>query len=250
MSAAVAHQAPYPRRAAAGCCFRRSARAPAALPRSALPRCSAAPEQQPAAQATGRRALLLGTGLLLAGGAACPPSGRAEEAGDGRAAPSSSEGLVTFSSPSQGYTLLRPASWEQVDKAGADALFRDPAQKSSNVGVTVYPVTIERLEQFGDLDAVGERLLAAERAKESTLGVTMVAQTARALPSGPAVYDFEYELESTRGRKRILSTVTIARRKLYIANGNVGCSKESCDAAAAAGALPLVRRVTQSLAIQ
>ena len=35
----------------------------------------------------------------------------------------------------------------QVDKAGADALFRDPSQKSSNVGVTVYPVTIDRLEQ-------------------------------------------------------------------------------------------------------
>ena len=88
-------------------------------------------------------------------------------------------------------------------------------------------------------------LCCAERAKESTLGVTMVAQAARSLPSGPAgahcwgkgwgscmpavainvswtsrqqldveqaalcqtaVYDFEYELESTRGRKRILST--------------------------------------------
>lgn len=41
----------------------------------------------------------------------------------------------------------------QVDKAGADALFRDPAKKSSNVGVTVYPVTIDRLEQVGRLQA-------------------------------------------------------------------------------------------------
>jgi hypothetical protein len=48
-------------------------------------------------------------------------------------------------------------------------------------------------------------LLHAERAKESTLSVAMVAQTARS-ESGVPVYDFEYELESTRGRKRILST--------------------------------------------
>lgn len=301
--------------------------------------------------------------------------------------------------------LPAAAAHGQVDKAGADALFRDPSRKSSNVGVTVYPVTIERLEQvrlrlhacccamlrgcccascilaavrlqacaaggcyfhaaaqlcqqlrhrcgtaaelqcnimpelhctlysivqFGDLDTVGERLLAAggaggtwpghpgaqqarhgkgpavrccaarhiacacwaaargacpaedgrhahrprprmlahapatERAKDSTLGVAMVAAAARALPGGAAgagccvaqglprshrhgpasrapphalfrcsprgrsgrarlcrsraylwlyfitcpaaVYDFEYELESTRGRKRILST--------------------------------------------
>ncbi|EFN56320.1 hypothetical protein CHLNCDRAFT_17725, partial [Chlorella variabilis] len=113
--------------------------------------------------------------------------------------------LVTFANPSQGYTLLRPAAWEQVDKAGADSLFRDPSKKSTNVGVTVYPVRIASLDQFGDLQAVGERLLGAERAKESTLSVAMVAQTARSSASGAATYDFEYELESTRGRKRILS---------------------------------------------
>ena len=49
----------------------------------------------------------------------------------------------------------------QVDKAGADCLFRDPASKSTTLGVTVYPVTIASLEQFGDLAAVGERLLNA-----------------------------------------------------------------------------------------
>ena len=47
----------------------------------------------------------------------------------------------------------------QVGKAGADSLFRDPVKKSTNVGVTVYPVTIASLEQFGDLTAVGQRLL-------------------------------------------------------------------------------------------
>ena len=52
---------------------------------------------------------------------------------------------------------------------------------------------------------------AAERAKESTLSVEMVEQRQRSSSSGSTIFDFEYELESTRGRKRILSTGEKAR---------------------------------------
>jgi hypothetical protein len=41
--------------------------------------------------------------------------------------------------------------------------------------------------------------------------------------------------------------VTIAGRKLYISNGNISCGKETCSSVEQA--LPLVRRVTQSLAV-
>jgi hypothetical protein len=50
-------------------------------------------------------------------------------------------------------------------KAGADVLFVDPERKSTTVGVTVSPVRIASLAQFGDVAAVGQRLLGAERAK-------------------------------------------------------------------------------------
>ncbi len=49
--------------------------------------------------------------------------------------------------------------------AGADVLFVEPADKAGDIGVTVSPVRIKSLEQFGDLTAVGDRLLAAERSK-------------------------------------------------------------------------------------
>ena len=49
--------------------------------------------------------------------------------------------------------------------AGADVLFVEPASKAGDIGVTVSPVRIKSLEQFGDLTAVGDRLLAAERSK-------------------------------------------------------------------------------------
>ena len=42
--------------------------------------------------------------------------------------------------------------------------------------MTCNPVRVARIEDFGSLDVVGERLLGAERAKESTLSVSMVRQ--------------------------------------------------------------------------
>jgi hypothetical protein len=117
---------------------------------------------------TGRRDVLL-AGLFVAGSAAsssvaAPPSWAQAELGSSSSSSSNSsasDSLVQFSNPGQGYSLLRPSGWEQVDKAGADSLFRDPGKKSTNVGVTVYPVMIASLDQFGDLQAVGERLLGA-----------------------------------------------------------------------------------------
>lgn len=111
----------------------------------------------------------------------------------------------------------------------------------------MLPVRISSLAEFGELKQVGQRLLDAEHAKESTLSVTMVDAAVREAPSGP-VYDFEYELESTRGRKRILSTVTVVGSKLYIANGALSCSKQSCDAVTDDAAL--LRTATRSLQVQ
>jgi len=65
--------------------------------------------------------------------------------------------------------------------------------------------------------------------------VKMVAQSARTGAGGDALYDFEYELDSTRGRKRILNTVAITPAGLFIVNGNAKCGAEACgDADAAA----------------
>lgn len=48
---------------------------------------------------------------------------------------------------------------------GADILFEDPERRSTSVGVTVSPVRVASIEQFGDLQAVGQRLLQAEQEK-------------------------------------------------------------------------------------
>eukprot|EP00887_Chlorella_sp_A99_P004299 scaffold15.g4299.t1 len=201
---------------------------------SALPRLAQSEQQC----SFSRRAVLQAAwlGVAAAGGSAHPRSAHATDDAEPLPASSSSSrsepiDLVLFESREQGYSIRRPAAWEQL-------------------GVTVLPVRIRSLAEFGDLAQVGQRLLDAERAKESTLGVALVGSAARSLPGSPQtqVYDYEYELESTRGRKRILSTVAVADAKLYIANGSITCDKETC--AAQEGGTALLRAAVQSLAVQ
>lgn len=65
--------------------------------------------------------------------------------------------------------------------------------------------------------------------QESTKGVTLISESSRKGKSGTLIYDIEYELDSTRGRKRILSTVGIAQKKLFIVNGNMKCDAAGCS---------------------
>ncbi|KAL0027494.1 hypothetical protein WJX77_005662 [Trebouxia sp. C0004] len=137
-------------------------------------------------------------------------------------------GLVEYINPKQGYRIDRPSSWEQTSKAGADVLFADPAKKSTTIGVTVSPIKIAGLEQFGDVETVRKKLMNTEKQKESTKDVSLVQESSRKGKSGILIYDIEYELDSTRGRKRILSSVGIAQKKLFIFNGNLKCDASGC----------------------
>ena len=56
----------------------------------------------------------------------------------------------------------------------------------------------------------------------------MVHQAERTA-SGTLFYDFDYVIDTTRGTKRIMSTVAISGRKLFIAQGTIKCGKGSCD---------------------
>jgi hypothetical protein len=140
----------------------------------------------------------------------------------------SSSEFVEYTSADEEYRIQRPSAWEQVNKAGADVLFRDPQVKKATLGVTVLPVRIATLGEFGSLEQVAEKLASAERAKESTLGVHMVSSVQRDTRNG-AAYDFLYELDTTRGRSTIAASVTIVHSKLYIVNGTVPCWESDCD---------------------
>ncbi|KAL4519929.1 hypothetical protein Ndes2526B_g01515 [Nannochloris sp. 'desiccata'] len=158
--------------------------------------------------------------------------------------------FTTYANPAQNYSFQRPESWEQVEKAGADVLFRDPIKKSSTLGMTVLPVMVPTLDTFGSLEVVAEKLVAAEKAKESTLSVKMLSQQQRETPLASAVYDFVYEVDSTRGRKQIVNCVAIVRSKLYILNGNVSCGKETACGEEQVATVELMKHAAESLKIE
>ncbi|KAM0039330.1 hypothetical protein Hdeb2414_s0012g00380871 [Helianthus debilis subsp. tardiflorus] len=128
------------------------------------------------------------------------------------------EELRRYTDMNGGFTLLLPKSWIKVEKAGATLLFQDPVQGSNNVGVVVTPVRLTTLSDFGDPQFVANKLIQAEKRKESTKDVQLVSFTERQ-KGDIQVYEFEYKLDSTRGGlKTIFSAAFVASKKLYLLN--------------------------------
>ncbi|KAL1206972.1 PsbP domain-containing protein 2 [Cardamine amara subsp. amara] len=126
--------------------------------------------------------------------------------------------LQRYSDSINGFTLLIPSSWIKVDKAGANALFEEPNNGSNNIGVVVSPVRIKSLDQFGSPQFVADKLINAEKRKESTKEAEVVSVGERT-GLQPQVYEFEYKIDSTRGGiKRIFSAAFVSSDKLYLLN--------------------------------
>lgn len=126
------------------------------------------------------------------------------------------------------YQISYPSTWEVTSKAGADVLLKDPERRGTTLGVTILPVRIESVDEYGSLVDVGQKIVAAERAKESTISASIVSESISKLqnPGLTTVYDYIYDVESTRGSKRVTSRVFIIAKELYIINGTISCGKE------------------------
>ncbi|KAK9096163.1 hypothetical protein Sjap_021660 [Stephania japonica] len=128
-------------------------------------------------------------------------------------------GLERYIDSKEGFTLLVPSSWVKVEKAGATVLFEEANKGSNNVGVVVSPVRLNSLSDFGTTQFVADKLIQAEKRKESTKDAEVVGVSERQGHEGLPVYEFEYKVDSTRGGlKRIFSAVFVASKKLYILN--------------------------------
>jgi len=217
-----------------------------------------APAANTSAAADGARALLHRRNLLFlaaaaATAAAAPP--RPAAAAEDTAGPT-----VFFTSPSKGYSLTPPPAWAPSSKAGADAFWSDPATRGATLGVVVLPVRLASLAGSGTLGEVAQRLLAAEKAKDGTLGVALTAAaevsgrggagqgpSPSASPPPPAApaspssssatpaYRYEYVLATSRAFKTVVTAVAVARGNLFIVTGMAPCAGGAAAAAAAAG---------------
>mmetsp|Transcript_5987 Transcript_5987/g.25044 ORF Transcript_5987/g.25044 Transcript_5987/m.25044 type:complete len:115 (-) Transcript_5987:106-450(-) len=79
----------------------------------------------------------------------------------------------------------------------------------------VDPVKLADLSEFGDASFVGDRVVAAERARDGVTEARLL--DARALQKdGTTYYQIEYENASSRGDTRFLSRIAVAGGRLYI----------------------------------
>jgi hypothetical protein len=140
--------------------------------------------------------------------------------------------MTLFSDRKNLFRLEYPADWEYVNKAGATLLLRDPTEKYAHIGVTMSPVKISSLAEFGTVHDIGVKLVKAEAAKESTVpgGVTLVSEGERnGLTSNITFYDYEYCLLTTHGNKRVFNSVAVHDNVLYIMNAQVRQKGENSE---------------------
>ncbi|KDO57514.1 hypothetical protein CISIN_1g026386mg [Citrus sinensis] len=127
--------------------------------------------------------------------------------------------LQRYTDSNEGFTLLRPSSWIKVDKAGATVLFEEANKGTNNLGVVVNPVRVASLGEFGTPQFVADKLIQAEKRKESTIDTELIGASERSGHGGLKVYEFEYKVDSSRGGlKRIFSAAFVASKKLYLLN--------------------------------
>jgi len=139
----------------------------------------------------------------------------------------SCQGLESAVFSGSTYSIEYPSTWEVSSKAGADVLLKGTGV---NLGVTILPVRISRVEEYGTVEQVAEKIVQTERAKDGTLRAEMINTESVDLGYGITAYDYDYEVQSTRGTKRILSRVCIRDKQLFVVNGTISCGKvDTCD---------------------
>mmetsp|Transcript_48550 Transcript_48550/g.105255 ORF Transcript_48550/g.105255 Transcript_48550/m.105255 type:complete len:218 (-) Transcript_48550:94-747(-) len=125
--------------------------------------------------------------------------------------------LAELDDPAFGYRLSYPSGWESKPKPvkthAAEAILQSP-RRGVSLGVTVDPVKIDSLEQFGTPEQVADRVLAVEETRDGVLDVQLRAISEES--GQPSYYTIEYFVESTRGKKVYLCKYCIARRRLYV----------------------------------
>merc|ERR1712070_853942 len=113
--------------------------------------------------------------------------------------------LSAFVDKEFGYQL----SYKPVKTRLSEAVLKSPL-RGVQLGITVDPVRIASLEQFGTLEEVTQRVLAVEETRDGVTDVKLRAASQEAGP--PLYYTIEYRVESTRGKKVYLCKYSIAPR--------------------------------------
>ena len=122
------------------------------------------------------------------------------------------------------YRVSFPTDWADAPKPVRthlhELLLSSPTgYKGGKLGITVDPVKINSLEEFGNLDEVTKRVLTVEEGRDGVTSVTLrsnAAEAADAAAGKPSYYAIEWATVSSRGTKVYCCKYCIAQKKLYV----------------------------------
>lgn len=149
----------------------------------------------------------------------------ASEAGGASATADASGESLRVTGPNGAFGALAPPRFEFAESqkplkthAVEVGPYSSKATKGFKFGITVDPVKINDIRNFGTPQEVLDKVVGVESSKDGTLEVTKVgAREAAAATAGrPPFYELEYVVDSTRGLNHFWSSVTIQEGKLYV----------------------------------
>ena len=116
------------------------------------------------------------------------------------------------------YTVTPPASFTSGNKPLKTHLdeknFSPPDVRGYQFGVTVDPVRIKSIKEFGDPDQVAARVVTAEVNRDGVFDVKLVKDAAEDTQLG--CYDVEYISDGKRGTKRFVTRIYVKDGFLYV----------------------------------
>lgn len=103
---------------------------------------------------------------------------------------------------------------DEVNLPITNKIGRESPLKSYTYGVTVDPIRIQSLRQFGTPNEVAAKIVMAELRRDGVLDVTMGRDPTEDSVTGG--YDVEYISDGTRGKKHFVTRTIVDDGKLYV----------------------------------
>jgi hypothetical protein len=157
------------------------------------------------------------------------PSSSSSSSSSSTSPPSSSTTsgpYVRESSPSDrfkyGYAIDPPRDFvisNKPLKTHVDEInFTDPNRRGYSYGITIDPVRIGKISDFGSTNEVAARVVNAELNRDGVFVVTLVKDPTEGVvgDEGVGCYDIEYLSEGKRGKRRYVTRIYVKDGMLYV----------------------------------
>lgn len=122
-----------------------------------------------------------------------------------------------------GYSLVLPPSFSESNKPLQTHLdeinLSDPNIKGCQIGITVDPIRLKSLKDFGTPDEVAAKIVMAELNRDGILDVTLGRDATEDKESG--AYDVEYISDGKRGKKHNYTRTVVNEGKLYVLTATI-----------------------------